>query len=61
MADLLCDTWHHVLNVKASGQLGLDDDELTSLHATYRTIIASGHEVNPPPMPTGRRGRRLYL
>lgn len=57
MAGLLSDTWHHVLDVKANGQLSLSDDELTSLHATYRTIIASGHEVNPPPTPTGRRGR----
>ncbi len=57
MAGLLSDTWHHVLEAKANGQLSLRDDELTSLHATYRTIIASGHGVNPPPVPTGRRGR----
>lgn len=57
MAGLLCDSWHYVLDVKAKGQLSLGDDELTSLYTTYRSIIASGHEVNPPPTPTGRRGR----
>jgi hypothetical protein len=30
MAGLLSDTWHHVLDVKANGQLSLRDDELTS-------------------------------
>jgi transposase len=57
MAGLLVDTWHHVLDVKANDQLSVRDDALTSLHATYRSIIAQGHGANPPPTPTGRRGR----
>ena len=57
MATLLSDTWHHVLEVKVNGQHHLDDQELVSIRANYRAIIDAGHEANPPPVPTGRRGR----
>jgi transposase len=57
MAGLLCDTWHHVLEVKVNGQHHLDDKELVSIRTNYRTIIDAGHEANLPPTPTGRRGR----
>jgi len=57
MAGLLSDTWHHVLEATANGQHHLDDQELVSIRANYRAIIDAGHEANPPPVPTGRRGR----
>jgi transposase len=57
MATLLGDAWHLVLATKDSGQQHLDDQELVSIHANYRAIIDAGHEANPPPVPTGRRGR----
>ena len=57
MAGLLSDTWHHVLEVKVNGQHHLDDQELVNIRANYRAIIDAGHEANPPPVPTGRRGR----
>ena len=46
-----------VLDAKADGRNTLDDDELDQIRATYQTIIAAGHAANPPPAPTGRRGR----
>lgn len=57
MATLLSDAWHLVLATKDSGQQHLDDKELVSIRANYRAIIDAGHEANPPPVPTGRRGR----
>ena len=57
MAALLSDAWHLVLAAKANGRYHLDDQELASIRANYRTIIDAGHEANPPPVPTGRRGR----
>ena len=57
MATLLSGTWHHVLEAKADGQRHLDAQELVSIRANYRAIIDAGHEANPPPVPTGRRGR----
>ena len=57
MVTLLSDTWHLVLATKDSGQQHLDDKELVSIRANYRAIIDAGHEANPPPVPTGRRGR----
>jgi transposase len=46
-----------VLEAKDNGQHHLDDKELVSIRANYRTIIDAGHEANPAPTPTGRRGR----
>lgn len=57
MATLLSDAWHLVLATKDSGQRHLGDKELVSIRANYRAIIDAGHEANPPPVPTGRRGR----
>ncbi len=57
MATLLSGTWHHVLEAKADGRHHLDAQELVSIRANYRAIIDAGHEANPPPVPTGRRGR----
>jgi transposase len=57
MAALLADTWHRVLEVKADGVNTLSDDELSELRTNYRAIIAAGHRANPPPIPTGKRGR----
>lgn len=57
MAALLASTWQSVLDAKADGHNTLDDDELDRIRAGYRTIIAAGHAANPPPAPTGRRGR----
>jgi transposase len=50
---------HHqsALSWTASGQLSLNDKELVSIRANYRSIIDAGHEANPAPTPTGRRGR----
>src|SRR5450759_421328 len=57
MAALLADTWHRVLEVKADGVNTLSDAELSELRTNYRAIIAAGHRANPPPIPTGKRGR----
>jgi len=57
MAALLADTWHRVLEVKGDGVNTLSDDELSELCTNYRAIIAAGHRANPPPIPTGKRGR----
>ncbi len=57
MAALLSDAWHLVLATKDNGQDHLDNQELVSIRATYRAVIDAGHEANPPPVPTGRRGR----
>ena len=57
MAGLLSDAWHLVLATKDSGEQHLDHKELVSIRANYRAIIDAGHEANPPPVPTGRRGR----
>lgn len=57
MAGLLAGTWQLVLESKENAKSALDDDELAEIRAKYRTIIAAGHAANPPPVPTGRRGR----
>lgn len=57
MAGLLAHTWQSVLDAKADGRDRLDDTELDQIRQTYRTIIAAGHAANPPPAPTGKRGR----
>lgn len=57
MAGLLADTWHRVLEVKVDGVNTLSNDELAELRANYRAIIAAGYRANPPPIPTGKRGR----
>ena len=46
-----------MLEAKDNGQHHLDDKELVSIRVNYRTIIDAGHKANPPPTPTGRRGR----
>jgi transposase len=57
MAGLLAYTWHRVLEVKVDGVNTLSNDELAELRSNYRAIIAAGHRANPPPIPTGKRGR----
>ena len=57
MAGLLADTWHRVLVVRDAGADTLSDAELSALRSDYRAIIAAGHRANPPPIPTGKRGR----
>ncbi len=57
MATVLGDAWHLVLATKDSGQQHLDDQELARIRTNYRAVIDAGHEVNLPPVPTGRRGR----
>jgi len=57
MVALLSDTWQRVLDVKESGLFSLPEEELVSIRAVYVTIIAAGHVANPPPPPSGRRGR----
>jgi transposase len=57
MTALLADTWHNVLTAKTAGRRALDDDELEAIRVTYRSIIAAGHDANPSPAPTGKRGR----
>ena len=56
MIELLCDTWTRVLDAKQQ-HLALDADTLATIRSEYRTIIAAGHSVNAPPVPTGKRGR----
>lgn len=57
MVALLADTWHRVLDAKTHGATSFNPGELASIRATYDTIIAAGHAANPPPPPTGKRGR----
>ena len=57
MAALLADTWHRVLEVRDDGVNALSDEELSGLRSNYQAIIATGHRANPPPIPTGKRGR----
>ncbi len=58
MVALLSDTWQRVLDAKESGASSLGAEELVSIRrAAYDTIIAAGHVANPPPEPSGRRGR----
>lgn len=35
----------------------MDDSELAAIRAAYDAIIIAGHVANPPPPPSGRRGR----
>ncbi|MGH3861154.1 IS66 family transposase [Actinokineospora sp.] len=57
MAGLLCDAYQQVLGAKTDGHSALTADELGRIRADYRAIIAAGHEANPAPAPTGKRGR----
>lgn len=57
MTALLADTWQIVLTAKADGRSALAGDDLEGIRARYQTIIAAGHAANPPPTPTGLRGR----
>lgn len=57
MIGLLCDTWQQVCTAKTNGTSGLDAGELNRILTAYQTIIAAGHHTNPPPAPTGKRGR----
>ena len=57
MAGLLADTWQIVLAAKAEGRSALAHDDLGRIRGKYRAIIAAGHAANPPPIPTGLRGR----
>jgi len=58
MITLLSDTWQLVLAAKATGQSRLSEAELEHIRAAYRVIISAGQTANPPPPPTGRKGRR---
>jgi len=57
MVALLANTWHRVLELKEAGTTSMDDIELARLRSAYDAIIAAGHVANPPPPPSGRRGR----
>jgi transposase len=47
MICLLLDTKDHVEQAKADGQKRLSNETLDRLHASYREVIAMGHEENP--------------
>lgn len=57
MAGFLAGTWQTVIDAKTNGHTALSNNHLTLIRAKYRTIIAAGHSANPPPEPTGLRGR----
>jgi len=57
MVALLANTWHRVLELREAGATSIDDTELASIRTDYDAIIAAGHVANPPPPPSGRRGR----
>ncbi len=57
MLTLLSDTWQLVLAAKAADQSALSNEELEHIRAAYRMIISAGQAANPPPPPTGRKGR----
>jgi transposase len=57
MATLLSDTWHQVLDAKATGRSALSPKDLARLRADYAQIIAAGHRANPPLKATKSPGR----
>lgn len=57
MVAFLVDTWHRVLDARATGATSFSAGELAGIRSSYDTIITAGHGANPAPPPTGRRGR----
>lgn len=57
MADLLRDCKKHVERAIDRGHTSLEHRSLDRLLARYAKIIKAGHAANPPPEPTGKRGR----
>jgi transposase len=57
MATLLSETWKQVLAAKAAGRTRLPAGQIERINTAYRQIIAAGHDTNPAPTATGKRGR----
>lgn len=58
MGALLVEIAREVEDAVGHGSERLCEGRLASLEMRYRKIIACGHQQNPEPKPTGRRGRR---
>jgi transposase len=57
MIELLVDTLRLVEEAKELGDDSLSAQTLDAIHIKYQSIIVAGHIANPPPEPTGLRGR----
>ena len=55
--ELLCEIKRTVDLAKERGQLCLPPLEAADFHTRYQAILAIGYAANPPPQPTGRKGR----
>jgi transposase len=57
MKDLLLDIKRTVDQSKDRGRSRLHPLQVCKFEARYRAVLKSGHAANPPPAPTGNRGR----
>lgn len=57
LSDLLVEIHQAVSTAKAAGKTKLADRRLAAYRRRYRTLIAQGQRLNPPPPRTGKRGR----
>jgi transposase len=57
LADLLTEIHKNVEAAKAEGRTALSGRRLAGYRRRYRSLIAEGKELNPPPPRTGKRGR----
>jgi transposase len=58
MIELLRDMKKEVRESKERGEAHLPQSRLLELEALYDEIIKAGYAANPPPAPTGKRGRQ---
>jgi transposase len=58
MIDLLLKIKAAVAAAQAEGQVELPAEQRAEWAARYARLVAAGLAANPPPMPTGKRGRR---
>ncbi|MGH3469833.1 MAG: IS66 family transposase [Thermocrispum sp.] len=57
LADLLTEIHTNVETAKAEGHGALSGSRLAGYRRRYRSLIAEGKQLNPPPPRTGKRGR----
>ena len=57
LADLLVEIHTNVVTAKANGHTVLSARRLAGYRRRYRSLIAEGKQLNPPPPRTGKRGR----
>jgi len=57
IADLLVEIHIAVQAAKAKNKTSLPAPELAGYRRRYQALVAAGQRLNPPPAPTGKRGR----